>query len=185
MVRIGILVGSLRKDSYNMKIARYIMKNYKDKAYFQIIDIEDFPLFNEDLEDNVPRPILHARGQIKNKDGIIIISPEYNHSIPGVLKNALDWFSRDDYVMMKKPYMLMGASSGGIGTARMQGHLRQVLNSGAFQMYSMPNNEFLFARIQDHMDEDGNLTNQSTIKKLDNRIDSFLQFIEIIQSSNR
>ena len=182
MFNIGILVGSLRKDSYNMKIARYIAANYEDRASFEVVDIANFPLFNEDLEDNVPDPVLHARKQIKEKDGIIIISPEYNHSISGVMKNALDWFSRDDYVMMKKPYLLMGASDGSIGTARMQGHLRQVLNSGAFQMYSMPNNEFLCARIQDNMDKDGNLTNPRTITKLNNRIDDFIQFIGLLEN---
>jgi NAD(P)H-dependent FMN reductase len=183
MISIGILVGSLRKDSYNMKIAKYIVKNYSDKANFEIIDIKDFPLFNEDLEDNIPESVLYARKQVKGKDGIIIVSPEYNHSISGVMKNALDWFSRDDYVMMKKPYLIMGASDGSIGTARMQGHLRQVLNSGAFQMYSAPYNEFIFARIQDNMDEYGNITNEGSIKRLNNKIDGFVQFIGTLRSN--
>lgn len=180
MINFGIIVGSLRKESYNMKIAKYIVRNYSDKANFEIIDIGDFPLFNQDLEDNVPKPVLKARKKVKKKDGIIFVSPEYNHSVPGVMQNALDWFSRDDYVMMKKPYLLMGASDGSIGTARMQGHIRQVLNSGAFQMYSMPYNEFLFARIQDNMDEAGNLTNEGTIERLDKKIDEFIKFTQLI-----
>lgn len=183
MTNFGIIVGSLRKESYNMKVANYIVKKYSDKANFEIIDIKDFPLFNQDLEDNVPEAVLKARKKTKEKDGIIIISPEHNHSVPGVMQNALDWFSRDDYAMMKKPYLLMGASDGSIGTARMQGHIRQVLNSGAFQMYSMPYNEFLFARIQDNIDEDGNLTNEYTIKKLDRRIDEFIKFTRTIVES--
>lgn len=181
MKNIGILVGSLRKESYNMKIARYIVKNYSEKANFEIIDIKDFPLFNEDLEVNVPKAVMKARKEVKEKDGIILISPEYNHSISGVMKNALDWFSRDDYAMMKKPYLLMGASDGTIGTARMQGHIRQVLNSGAFQMYSMPYNEFLFARVQDNIDEKGNITNEGTIRRLNSKIDNFIKFIEVIE----
>ena len=180
MINIGILVGSLRKESYNMKIAKYIMKNYSQKANFNLVDIKDFPLFNEDLEDNVPESVLKARREIKEKDAIIIISPEYNHSIPGVIKNALDWFSRDDYAMMKKPYLIMGASSGTIGTTRMQSHIRQVLNSGAFQMYSMPYNEFLFARIQDNIDEEGNLINEGTVKRLNKKIEDFIRFVKMI-----
>lgn len=180
MINFGIIVGSLRKESYNMKVAKYIVRNYSDKATFEIIDIKDFPLFNQDLEDNVPEPVLKARKKVKEKDGIIFVSPEHNHSVPGVMQNALDWFSRDDYVMMKKPYLLMGASDGSIGTTRMQGHIRQVLNSGAFQMYSMPYNEFLFARIQDNMDEDGNLTNEGTIERLDKKIDNFIKFAKLI-----
>ncbi len=182
MIKFGIVVGSLRKESYNMKVAEYIVKKYGEKANFEIIDIKDFPLFNQDLEDNVPEAILTARKKVKEKDGIIFVSPEHNHSVPGVMQNALDWFSRDDFVMMKKPYLLMGASDGSIGTARMQGHMRQVLNSGAFQMYGMPK-EFLFARIQDNLDEDGNLTNEYTMEKLDKTIDTFIKFTKTIVES--
>ena len=182
MLNFGILVGTLRKESYNMKIAKYIVKRYGNKANFEIVDIKEFPLFNEDLEDNVPKAILESRKKIKEKDGMIIISPEYNYSIPGVMKNAIDWFSRDDYVMMKKPYLLMGASNGSIGTARMQAHIKQILSAGAFQMYSLPYNELLFARIQDNMDKDGNLTNEDSIKRLDKKIDNFIDFTEMINN---
>lgn len=184
MLEIGILVGSLRKESYNMKVARFIKKTYGDLAKFEIIDIRDFPLFNEDLESAVPEPVLAARRQVKHKDAMIIISPEYNYSISSVLKTALDWFSRDDYVLRRKPYMLMGASDGTIGTARMQGHVLQVLNSGAFQMYSMPGNEFLFARIQDKMDQDGNLIHEPTLRRLNRKMDGFIQFINTINASS-
>ncbi len=180
MLNFGILVGSLRKESYNMKIAKYIVKRYSDKANFEIIDIKDFPLFNQDLEDDVPKPVLESRKEIKEKDGVIIVSPEHNYSVPGVLQNALDWLSRDDYVMMKKPYLLMGASDGSIGTARMQAHIKQILSAGAFQMYSLPYNELLFARIQDNMDENGDLTNKKSIKKLDKKIYDFIDFTNMI-----
>ena len=181
MLKFGIIVGSLRKESYNMKIAEYIVRRYKDKADFEIVDIKDFPLFNQDLEDDVPKPVLAARKKIDEKDGVIIVSPEHNHSIPGVMQNALDWFSRDDYVMMKKPYLLMGASDGTIGTARMQAQIKQVLSSGAFQMYSPPYNQLLFARIQDNMDEDGNITNEGSIERLDKKIDDFIDFTTMIK----
>ncbi|WP_101773393.1 NADPH-dependent FMN reductase [Peptostreptococcus faecalis] len=181
MLNIGILVGSLRKESYNMKIAKYIVDKYPEKANFEIVEIRDFPLFNSDLEEDVPESVLRAKSIIKDKDGIIIVSPEYNHSIPGVLKNALDWFSRGEYVMMRKPYMIMGASMGSIGTARMQGHLRQVLNSPSFKMYSISENEFLYASIQKNIDEKGKLTNERTIAKLDKKIDDFLKFTKVVK----
>ena len=179
MLNFGILVGSLRKESYNMKLAKYIVKRYSDKANFEIVDIKDFPLFNQDLEDDVPKAVLEARKKIKEKDGVIFVSPEHNYSVPGVMQNALDWFSRDDFVMMKKPYLLMGASDGTIGTARMRGHFRQVLNSGAFQMFGM-SGELLFARIQDNLDEDGNMTNEGSIKRLDRKIEDFIDFTKKI-----
>nr|WP_300006298.1 NADPH-dependent FMN reductase [Tissierella sp.] len=180
MLNFGILVGSLRKESYNMKLANYLIKRYSDKANMEIVDIKEFPLFNEDLEKDVPEAVLESRRKLKEKDGVIIVSPEYNYSIPGVMKNALDWFSRDDYVMMKKPYLLMGASNGSIGTARMQAHIKQILSAGAFQMYSQPYNELLFARIQDNIDKDGNITNQGSIERLDKKIDDFIDFTNLI-----
>lgn len=179
----GIIVGSLRKDSYNRKIANFIMKTYAELANFELIEIKNFPLFNEDLEANVPDVVLKARAAIKSKDGIIIVTPEYNHSIPGGIKNALDWFSRDDYCMMKKPYFIMGASMGTMGTARSQDHIRQVLNSGAFQMYSLPNNEFLFATVQDKLDEEGNLIDAYALNKLSKRINEFIKFTDVVQTS--
>ena len=178
---IGIIVGSLRKESYNMKLAKYIVDRYRDLANFKIIEIGDMPLFNEDLEDDLPKSVWKARREIEDKDGIIFITPEYNYSISGVLKNALDWFSRDDYVLMRKPYIVMGASNGSIGTTRAQSDLRKILNSGAFKMYSLSGNEFLFARIQDKMNEDGDLIDEGTIKRLDKRIDEFIKFISLIE----
>ena len=177
-MKIAVLVGSLRKDSYNMKIARYIQERYKDDMEFNIVDLGSYPVFNEDLEKNVPENIKKDREDIKSSDGVLIVTPEYNHSIPGGLKNALDWYSRDNFCMMKKPYLLMGASTGSIGTARSQAHLRQVLNAGAFQMYSFPGNEFLFANVQDKLDDDGNIVDEGTLTRLDKRIKEFKNFID-------
>lgn len=185
MYKVGIIIGSLRKDSYNRKLGEYIIEKYRKLAEFTEISIEKFPLFNEDLENNIDREVIMAKELIKEQDGVIIISPEYNYSIPGPLKNALDWFSRKDYPLMKKPYLLMGASSGSIGTARCQRDLREVLNSGAFKMYSPPANEFLLARIQDKTDEEGNLIDPETIKRLDKKIESFLDYISLIKNKDK
>lgn len=86
MLNLEILVASLRKESYNMKIAKYIIKGYGDKANLEVVNIKGFPLFNQDLEDNVPEAVLESRKKMKEKDGVIIISPEHNHSIPGLCK---------------------------------------------------------------------------------------------------
>ena len=185
-MKIGIIVGSLRKESYNRKIADYIVKNYSDLADLEIIEIKDFPLFNEDLEgDNTPEIISSTRANLKEKDGVIIVTPEYNYTIPGPLKNALDWFSRDNLPLMKKPYMLMGASMGSIGTARAQLNVREILNSTAFKMYSLPNNEFLFANISKNMDEEGNLTNERSVNKLASRMKEFISFVEMVNIWNK
>lgn len=179
---IGILVGSLRKDSYNMKVARYIKDRYKDLAKFTIVDIGGLTLFNEDLEENLPPAVVELRKEVDQQDGMIFITPEYNYSLSGVLKNALDWLSRDTFPLMKKPYMSMGASSGSIGTTRAQSDLRRILNSGAFKMYSMAGNEFLFANIQDNMDDQGRISNEGTVKRLDRTMEEFLDFVKLIKN---
>lgn len=176
-IKIGILVGSLRKESYNRMIAKYIIKNYSDLADLEIIEIDQFPLFNEDLEASPPEVIDESRKHIKTLDGIIVITPEYNYSIPGPLKNALDWFSRDNYPLMGKPYFIMGGSTGTMGTVRAQLVVREILNSGAFKMKSVSNNEFLIANIQENIDEDGNLTSTRTIKKLDGKMKELINLM--------
>ncbi len=122
---IGI-VGSLRKDSLN----RVVFNEYKTLCQnsFELMeaDIKDLPLYNQDLEGKV-EAATNLGSQILNADGVIFFSPEYNYSIPGVLKNALDWVSRDSRKPFDKKFAsIIGASPGSVGTARMQYHLRQV-----------------------------------------------------------
>lgn len=126
MKKVVGLIGSLRKESIN----RVVFNEYRElsKAHFEMVEgeIKNIPLYNEDL-DSKCEPVSDLAQIINESDGVIFFSPEYNYSIPGVLKNALDWLSRDP----SKPFdnkiaAIIGATPGGIGTARMQYHLRQV-----------------------------------------------------------
>ena len=94
MSKIAVIVGSLRRESINRKLAEALAKLAGPKAEFTFLKIDDLPLFNQDLEANPPAAVTRVKGQIEAADGVLIVTPEYNRSIPGVLKNAIDWASR-------------------------------------------------------------------------------------------
>ena len=175
---IAIIVGSLRKESYNKKIAEFLIKRYDGKYNLEIVSIDKLPLFNEDIEDDPPVEVIQFKEKIKNSSGVIFVTPEYNHSIPGVLKNALDWCSRVDRVLVRKPTFIIGASNGNVGTARCQSHLVQVLNSPGVMALNMPSTHVLIPNVQDDFDEEGNFTNERTINYLDKIMNKFLKWIE-------
>lgn len=177
-MKIVAIAGSISKGSYNKKLVKYIKERYKDKLDIEILDLGNIPMYNMDNELDPPEIIKEMRKSILASDGILISTPEYNHSIPGVLKNALDWFSRVEQVMIGKPGMIVGASMGFFGTIKAQMHLRQILNSGAIGLVTLPGNEVFIGNIQDKMDEEGNLTDEATIKFIDSIMDNFIQWIE-------
>ena len=119
--------GSLRKGSYNRSLLRAARDLLPANAELEIFDLEGIPLYNQDLEQQLPEKVREFKEKIRAADALLIATPEYNYSIPGVLKNAIDWGSRPhgDNVFYDKPIALMGASIGMIGTARVQYHLRQ------------------------------------------------------------
>jgi chromate reductase len=119
--------GSLRKGSYNRAALRAAQESVPDGATLEIFDLEGIPPFNQDLESQPPERVREFKSRIRAADAILISTPEYNYSIPGVLKNAIDWASRPyvDNALDGKPVAVMSASTGMIGGARAQYHLRQ------------------------------------------------------------
>jgi chromate reductase len=126
-LRILGFAGSLRKQSYNRAILAASLEMMPDGASLEIFDLEGIPPFNQDLERQPPGRVKEFKERIRSADGILIATPEYNYSIPGVLKNAIDWASRPygDNAFDGKPVAVMGASIGMLGTARAQYHLGQ------------------------------------------------------------
>jgi len=122
------IAGSLRKDSYNRALLMAASTLLPEGMTLEIADIREIPLYDGDVEaQGVPEPVYALKNRIQNADALLIVTPEYNYSIPGVLKNAIDWFSREpDPPLNGKPAAIMGASIGMFGTARSQYHLRQV-----------------------------------------------------------
>lgn len=127
--QISILgfAGSLRKDSYNRALLRAALELVPDDAKLEVFELDGIPPFNQDLESSPPEKVMEFKSKIKAADALLIVTPEYNYSIPGVLKNAIDWASRPygDNAFEGKPVAMMSASIGMLGGARAQYHLRQ------------------------------------------------------------
>lgn len=128
--RIGYLVGSLSSTSINRTLATALTRLAPEDLELHEIPIRDLPLYDRDLDDDVPAPARELKSAIEASDGILFVSPEYNRSIPGALKNAIDWASRPwgDNSFARKPTAIIGASPGSIGTAVMQASMRSVLS---------------------------------------------------------
>ena len=161
-VRILGIAGSLRRGSFNVATLRTAQELAPSGVTIDIFDIAPIPLYNEDVrQQGFPAPVEDLRARIKSADGLLIVTPEYNYSIPGVLKNAIDWASRPpDQPFDGKPIGVMGASAGTHGTSRAQYHLRQcfVFLNGVV----MNRPEVMIPAAQNKFDADGKLTDQAT-----------------------
>jgi chromate reductase len=172
-IKILGIAGSLRKGSYNRAALRIAQKLVPDNAVLEIFELDKIPPFNQDLEKQLPESVVSLKKNIRSADAILFVTPEYHYSIPGVLKNAIDWASRPhgDNAWDSKPAAIMGASTGRIGTARAQYHLRQVFIF--LNVYPLNKPEVMIANAVDKFDNDGNLTDQKTremIKELMNAL---------------
>ena len=127
--KIAVVVGSLRKDSLNRKLALALAHLAPEEFTFEHIDIGDLPLYNQDHDGSPPPSVMRLKTEISSAQGLLFITPEYNRSIPGVLKNAIDHASRPygQSVWGGKPAGVIGVSVGAIGTALAQQHLRNIL----------------------------------------------------------
>lgn len=165
-VRILGIAGSLRKDSYNRAALRNAQKLLPDGAALEIFELDGIPAYNQDEEQNPPRRVVELKERIRAADAILIATPEYNYSVPGVLKNAIDWASRPygDSAWNGKPVAILGASVGLFGSARAQYHLRQMFIF--LNMYAVNQPEVMIGTAQHRFDEHGNLTDEQSKKLL-------------------
>ena len=161
--------GSLRKGSWNTSVLRAAQALAPAGITIEIGAIDDIPLYNEDVRAaGLPASVERFRNQIASADAVLIVSPEYNFSVPGVLKNAIDWASRPpNQPFNEKPVAIMGASGGPVGTARMQYDLRKILAS--INAFLLLKPEVFIGQAGAKIDEAGNLTDETTkdfIRKL-------------------
>lgn len=177
------IVGSLRRASYNRGLMRAAQELLPEGLTLNVADIGGLPLFNEDLEANVPAEVQTFKRQIKESDAVLIATPEYNYSVPGVLKNALDWGSRPygDNSFDGKPAGLMGASVGMLGTARAQYHLRQTFVFLNVHPLNQP--EIMVPFAQQNFDADGNLTNEKTRAKISQMLQALADWTRLLKKS--
>jgi chromate reductase len=163
-VKILGVVGSLRKGSFNKALMRAAVELSPEDAEIDVFDLSTIPLFNQDLENQPSQAVKTFKSKIRGADALLFATPEYNYSIPGVLKNAIDAASRPygDNAFEGKPVAIMSASIGRLGGARGQYHLRQ--SFVLLNMHPINRPEVMLANAAQHVDEDGNLTNDDTRK---------------------
>jgi chromate reductase len=160
--KILTFAGSLRKGSYNKALVRAAVEVAPENVTMEVFDLEGIPPFNQDNENNPPPKVSEFKEKIRNADALLIATPEYNYSIPGVLKNAIDWASRPyrDNSLADKPVAIMSASTGMLGGGRAQYHLRQ---SFVFlNMHPVNKPEVMLPFAAQNVDADGKLTNEQT-----------------------
>jgi chromate reductase len=163
-VNILGIAGSLRKDSYNRALLRAANELVQKEAGLEIFDLEGIPSFNQDLEENIPERVREFKQKIRASDAILIATPEYNYSVPGVLKNAIDWASRPpgDNAFAGKPVAVMSVYTGMLGGARAQYHLRQIFVATDMRPLNRP--EVFVASASQKFDANGRLTDEITKK---------------------
>jgi chromate reductase len=160
--RILGFAGSLRSRSYNRALLRVAAEEAPEGMSIETFDLADIPLYNQDVEDQGdPGPVAEFKEAISRCEGVLISTPEYQHGMSGVLKNALDWASRPagGSVMKGKPVAIMGASPSPIGTARSHLQLRHTLNYLQADMVFRP--EVLVAQAREKFDEEGRFTDET------------------------
>ena len=175
--RVGYIVGSLAKGSINRKLAMALAQIAPDALELSEIPIKDLPLYSYDFDKDYPPVATEFKDAIKGADAILIVTPEYNRSIPGGLKNALDWASRPygTNVFAHKPTAVIGASPGAIGTAVGQQALRPIL--GFLQAPQLGGPEAYIQFKSGLIDDEGNITVPETESFLRGYLDAFEQFI--------
>jgi chromate reductase, NAD(P)H dehydrogenase (quinone) len=177
-LRVMSLCGSLRKASFNAALQRTLPELAPAGMTIEMLSgMGDMPLYNADIQaEGFPKPVTDMADAIRKADGLIFCTPEYNYSIPGVLKNAIDWLSRlKDQPFAGKPVLLQSASGGALGGARMQYHLRQVMVFVEAQVFNRP--EVFVGSAQNKFDAELKLTDQGTRDIVKQQLAGFDKFV--------
>jgi chromate reductase len=183
--QIAVIVGSNRRESINRKLAHALEKLGAGKFDAKFVRIDDLPMFNQDLESNLPPEVVRYKDELTRANGILIVTPEHDRSIPAVLKNAIDWGARPygKSCWPGKPAFITGTSPGAIGTALAQQHLRSVMTGlGAI----LVGGEAYITFKPNLIDEQGNIADENTQKFLQGFIDRFATLVaQLIPATER
>lgn len=178
---IAVLVGSLRKDSFNRRIAQILADLAPDRLKLEIVEIGDLPHYNQDLDpDDAPVAWRAFRDRVRPADGVLFVTPEYNRSVPGVLKNAIDVGSRPygQSVFAKKPGAIASATPGPLGAFGANHHLRQSCVFLDIPLMQQP--ECYLSNVGDWFDENGQVKSDRTVKFLTGFITAYADWVEKI-----
>lgn len=177
------IAGSLRKGSFNRAALRAAQQLAPQGTALEIFELDGIPIYNQDEEQRPPAKVTEFKARIRAADAILFVTPEYNYSIPGALKNAIDWASRPygDSAWAGKPVAVMGASIGVLGSARAQYHLRQ---SFVFlNMHAVNQPEVMISNASQRFDAQGNLTDETTKKLMRELLQNLVELARLYQKA--
>ena len=181
-IKIAVVVGSIRKDSINRKLALALAGLAPAQFSFEDVRIDDLPLYNQEHDGSPSEQVKRLKAHIAGAQGVLFVTPEYNRSVPGVLKNAIDHASRPygQSAWAGKPAGVIGASGGAIGTALAQQHLRNVL--GYLDMPTLGQPEAFVQFKEGLVDANGKVTVEATQKFLQTWMDKYVAFVKLHQA---
>lgn len=174
------LVGSNAEISYNRMLLEYIRRHFKYQFELEVLEIKDVPMFNQDDDQSDSFAIQYLYNKITRADGVIIATPEHNHTITPALKSTLEWLSFNLHPFENKPVMIVGASYYDQGTSRAQVHLRKILDAPGVSAYTLPGNEFLLGKAKEAFDDNGDIINQGTVDFLSTCLDNFVKYVGVV-----
>ena len=177
MPNVAVINGSLRQASLNGRLARALTKLAAPKLTLEPLRIDDLPLFNQDMENDLPAPVARVKKEIAAADAVLFITPEHNRSMSAAMKNVIDWGTRPygTSVWLDKPGATIGTSQGTVGTAAAQTHLRSVLASLGVALMGRPEAYIVFK--EGLMDEAGNVTDDTFAKVLTTYVDALARWL--------
>ncbi|MCD2255198.1 NADPH-dependent oxidoreductase [Agrilactobacillus fermenti] len=178
---VGI-AGSIAEESYNRKLLTYIASKYQGVADIEILSIADVPMFDRQKDQTQGAAIQYLIHKIEAADGVILATPEHNHTLAPAMKNVIEWLSFTAHPLQDKPVLVVGASYKDQGTSRAQLSLRQILESPGVGALVMPMDEFLLANARTAFDAQGNLKDQNTVQFLTKVMQEFAKWVKVLRA---
>lgn len=178
-MKLVAIVGTNSDRSTNRKLLKFMAKHFADRADIEVLEIKELPAFNEPEDRTAPAAIAAFSEKITSADGVIIATPEYDHTIPAPLASALEWIAYTSRALINKPTMIVGCSLGALGTSRAQAHLRQILDAPELKARVMPGSEFFLGHSEQVLDDDFNLNDFEKVAELEEHFSEFQDFVTI------
>lgn len=178
-MKLVAIVGTNSDRSTNRKLLKFMAEHFADWADIEVLEIKELPAFNEPEDRTAPAAIAAFSEKIASADGVIIATPEYDHTIPAPLASALEWIAYTSRALINKPTMIVGCSLGALGTSRAQAHLRQILDAPELKARVMPGSEFFLGHSEQVLDDDFNLNNFEKVAELEEHFSEFQDFVTI------
>ena len=181
-MKIVAIAGSIADISYNRQLLTFIASHYASQIDIELLEIKNIPMFNEDKDQTQSAAVQYLVHKIESADGVILATPEHNHTTSPAMKNVIEWLSYKVHPLNQKPVLIVGASWHTQGSSRAQLALRQIMESPGVGALVMPSDEFLLADAKKAFDELGNLKDSKTIAFLDTVINKFIRWINVLDA---